>query len=313
MVLLSKSLECPTKLFAFDEDAFVSSDDDDTSFSSSSSMKKKTLKQSLVKLKKKRNHHSDEQENENENESMDDLNLDLDFDLTQDGLQPLTLTTVENKLNEFKKLLSSSTLSSDLKKLKSKNLKATLEDDNSNSDLNQKSNHNEKNSKDLQKKKIKSLKDDEGFTSSIEKNSDSEKMDEDSNSETNDQSEIDTNDDDWSQSDDESDGMGEHQDILKEKDTLRKQDFFELPPTSSNLADDTVLSFSQMNLSRPILKALANMGLATPTPIQSKVIPYALLGKDIVASAITGSGKTLAFLLPIVERLLFRPKSVHKE
>lgn len=63
-----------------------------------------------------------------------------------------------------------------------------------------------------------------------------------------------------------------------------------------------------MNLSKPLIKALANMGMATPTKIQSATIPTALKGKDICACAVTGSGKTLAFMLPTLERLLYKPK-----
>ncbi|KAL8773308.1 MAG: hypothetical protein Q9209_001702 [Squamulea sp. 1 TL-2023] len=69
-------------------------------------------------------------------------------------------------------------------------------------------------------------------------------------------------------------------------------------------------SFQNMSLSRPILKGLASVGFSTPTPIQSKTIPIALLGKDIVGGAVTGSGKTAAFVVPILERLLYRPKKV---
>ena len=63
-----------------------------------------------------------------------------------------------------------------------------------------------------------------------------------------------------------------------------------------------------MNLSRPILKGLSQLGFIQPTPIQKQAIPVALEGKDICGGAITGSGKTIAFLVPIIERLLYRPK-----
>ncbi|KAK0666194.1 P-loop containing nucleoside triphosphate hydrolase protein [Cercophora samala] len=69
-------------------------------------------------------------------------------------------------------------------------------------------------------------------------------------------------------------------------------------------------SFLEMSLSRPILKGLNSVGFTKPTPIQSKTIPIALMGKDVVGGAVTGSGKTGAFLVPILERLLYRSKKV---
>lgn len=66
--------------------------------------------------------------------------------------------------------------------------------------------------------------------------------------------------------------------------------------------------FTQLTLSRPLLKGIAAMGFVEPTPIQASVIPLALAGRDICASAVTGSGKTAAFVLPVLERLLHRQR-----
>ncbi|KAI1174140.1 P-loop containing nucleoside triphosphate hydrolase protein [Nemania sp. FL0916] len=66
-------------------------------------------------------------------------------------------------------------------------------------------------------------------------------------------------------------------------------------------------SFQTMSLSRPILRGLHTVGFNTPTPIQAKTIPLALEGRDLVGGAVTGSGKTAAFVVPILERLLYRP------
>lgn len=66
-------------------------------------------------------------------------------------------------------------------------------------------------------------------------------------------------------------------------------------------------SFYQMNLSRPLLKAISDMKFVHPTPIQAATIPVALLGKDICGCAATGTGKTAAYMLPILERMLYRP------
>jgi ATP-dependent RNA helicase DDX27 len=68
------------------------------------------------------------------------------------------------------------------------------------------------------------------------------------------------------------------------------------------------LTFQDMNLSRPILKAVVAAGFTTPTAIQASCIPVALAGRDICACSATGTGKTAAFMLPILERLLYKPK-----
>lgn len=69
-------------------------------------------------------------------------------------------------------------------------------------------------------------------------------------------------------------------------------------------------SFSDLGLSRPLLKACEALGYASPTPIQAACIPLAMAGRDICGSAVTGSGKTAAFGLPTLERLLHRDKRV---
>lgn len=68
------------------------------------------------------------------------------------------------------------------------------------------------------------------------------------------------------------------------------------------------ISFHELNLSRPIQRALTQMGFVSPTKIQAATIPIALSGKDLCGGAITGSGKTAAFVIPILERLLFRQR-----
>ncbi|KAJ6633960.1 hypothetical protein lerEdw1_014227 [Lerista edwardsae] len=71
---------------------------------------------------------------------------------------------------------------------------------------------------------------------------------------------------------------------------------------------DDSLSFPDMNLSRPLLKAITALGFQQPTPIQKACIPVGLLGKDICACAATGTGKTAAFILPVLERLIYKPR-----
>ena len=95
---------------------------------------------------------------------------------------------------------------------------------------------------------------------------------------------------------------------------LAKREAFFAPEDKSakSSAKENLMSkaFQSMNLSRPILRGLASVGFTDPTPIQRKTIPVALLAKDVVGGAVTGSGKTGAFIIPILERLLHRPKKV---
>lgn len=62
-------------------------------------------------------------------------------------------------------------------------------------------------------------------------------------------------------------------------------------------------TFESFGLSDPLLHDLAGIGFVTPTPIQSKAIPPALQGRDVLGCAQTGTGKTAAFVVPMVERL----------
>src|SRR5215470_5324296 len=62
-------------------------------------------------------------------------------------------------------------------------------------------------------------------------------------------------------------------------------------------------TFSKLGLCPQLVDALESLGISQPTEIQTKAIPQALGGRNIMASAETGSGKTLAFLLPIIQRL----------
>ncbi|CAG0896985.1 unnamed protein product [Cyprideis torosa] len=72
-------------------------------------------------------------------------------------------------------------------------------------------------------------------------------------------------------------------------------------------AFDTDVSFEMLNLSRPLLKACLDLNFAAPTQIQAVCIPLALQGRDICGCAATGTGKTAAYMLPILERLLYKP------
>ena len=63
------------------------------------------------------------------------------------------------------------------------------------------------------------------------------------------------------------------------------------------------MSFKNLNLIEPILKALETEGYTTPTPIQEQGIPVVLEGKDLLGCAQTGTGKTAAFAIPILQNL----------
>ncbi|MHB1157516.1 MAG: DEAD/DEAH box helicase [Phycisphaerales bacterium] len=63
------------------------------------------------------------------------------------------------------------------------------------------------------------------------------------------------------------------------------------------------MSFSDLRLIEPILRAIRVEGYDTPTPIQAQTIPHILEGKDVLGSAQTGTGKTAAFALPLLQRL----------
>lgn len=68
------------------------------------------------------------------------------------------------------------------------------------------------------------------------------------------------------------------------------------------------LVWGDLGISRPVLKAIEQvLKFPAPTEIQKEVIPLAVSGRDVMATAATGSGKTAAFLLPIIERILVSP------
>ncbi len=68
-------------------------------------------------------------------------------------------------------------------------------------------------------------------------------------------------------------------------------------------ADTPPIAFTDLALPEPLLKALADVGYESPSPIQAETIPPLLAGRDLVGQAQTGTGKTAAFALPILTRL----------
>ena len=65
------------------------------------------------------------------------------------------------------------------------------------------------------------------------------------------------------------------------------------------------MTFQDLNLNTPLYKALDDLGLETPTPIQEESFNVIGSGKDVVGIAQTGTGKTFAYMLPILKNLSF--------
>jgi len=72
------------------------------------------------------------------------------------------------------------------------------------------------------------------------------------------------------------------------------------------------MSFKELQLNKPILRAIAEAAYDTPTLVQEKTIPIVLEKKDIIVSAQTGTGKTAAFALPIIQSLFDRQDASKK-
>ena len=67
------------------------------------------------------------------------------------------------------------------------------------------------------------------------------------------------------------------------------------------------MTFAEIGLAEPILRAVTAEGYETPTPIQAAAIPAAMAGRDLLGCAQTGTGKTAAFSLPVLHRLVENP------
>ncbi len=78
-----------------------------------------------------------------------------------------------------------------------------------------------------------------------------------------------------------------------------------MPDTKTSLT-----SFRDLNLPKPLLGVLDELGYETPTPIQAQAIPPLLDGRDLLGHAPTGTGKTAAFALPLLSRLNLKGKHV---
>ncbi len=69
------------------------------------------------------------------------------------------------------------------------------------------------------------------------------------------------------------------------------------------------MTFDQLGLDEPLLRAVRDAGYTTPTPIQAQAIPLVLSGADVMGGAQTGTGKTAGFTLPLLHRLMQQPQA----
>ncbi len=76
------------------------------------------------------------------------------------------------------------------------------------------------------------------------------------------------------------------------------------PLVAASVAVPAEITFADLNLAEPILRAVTDSGYTKPTPIQAQAIPIVLSGLDVMGGAQTGTGKTAAFTLPILNRIL---------
>ena len=62
------------------------------------------------------------------------------------------------------------------------------------------------------------------------------------------------------------------------------------------------MTFTDFNISTPLLNALNDLNIITPTTIQEKAFPVIMSGRDVVGIAQTGTGKTISYLLPCLRQ-----------
>ena len=81
------------------------------------------------------------------------------------------------------------------------------------------------------------------------------------------------------------------------------------PPEFVTRSEDApVMAFADFKLIRPLFDAIERVGYKFATPVQSAVIPHAMVGQDVIGQAQTGTGKTAAFLIPFLNR--WRPHNL---
>ena len=80
------------------------------------------------------------------------------------------------------------------------------------------------------------------------------------------------------------------------------------PESTASVSAKPRPTFDDLPLNPRLRAGIREMGYSEPTPIQEGTIPDAVRGRDLIGTAQTGTGKTAAFLLPILERLMSRPR-----
>lgn len=71
-----------------------------------------------------------------------------------------------------------------------------------------------------------------------------------------------------------------------------------------NKGEIDLVTFQDLGVSAPVLRAISEMGFEEPTPIQEQTIPLAMSGRDLIGQAQTGTGKTAAFAIPMIEKVV---------
>ena len=140
----------------------------------------------------------------------------------------------------------------------------------------------------------------------IEDDDEEDEGDEEEDEEEDEEAESDEDEED---EDDEDDEEQEQEEVEEEEVEEDDGVFTERAVVRGANGKDTTFSaatFTELNLSRQLVKACTALGYHSPTPIQAAVVPLALTGRDICGRAVTGSGKTAAFMLPLLERMVHR-------
>ena len=90
----------------------------------------------------------------------------------------------------------------------------------------------------------------------------------------------------------------------KDRPKDNKQEKLIEPSAKEHYDEEDLVQFTELAMSKPLVRACTELGYDHPTIIQRKAIPTILEGHDVLAHSVTGSGKTAAYLLPILQRYL---------